>query len=59
MVNIFQYSVGFSLAMGLNKPLLDPLHNVVLEGAFDNLVEEVGGNHFVDISAREMSGKRL
>ena len=36
-----------------------PTHEVVFKGPFDDLVEEVRSEEFMDISTRETCGKRL
>lgn len=59
VIDIFEYLVGFSLAMSENKVLLDPFYDVILEGTFDNLMKEVRCNHFVDVGSGEMGGERL
>lgn len=38
---------------------VNPINKVVLKGSLDKLVEEVGGNQFVDICVREAHCKRL
>ena len=58
-INILQYSVGVSFAMGLHKPLLNPVNNMIFKHLFNNLVEKIGQQHFVDVSSGEMCGKRL
>lgn len=59
IIDVFEDPVGSCLTVGLDKPLLDPLDDVVFERPFDNLMEEVWGDHFVDVSSGEMGSKRL
>ena len=58
-INILQYSVGVSFAMGLHKPPLNPVDNMIFKRPFNNLVEKIGEQHFVDVSSGEMCGKQL
>ncbi len=42
-----------------NKVLSHPRHKVVLERSFDNLMQQIWGKEFMDISIREVVGERL
>ena len=48
-----------SFPMDEDQVFFYPTHEVVFKGPFDDLVEEVGGEEFMDISTRETCGKRL
>jgi hypothetical protein len=45
--------------MSCNKVILDPLYEVVLEDTFNQLVEQVRGEKFMNIGARKIMSKRL
>jgi len=43
-----------------NGEILDhPCNEVVFESPFDNLVEEIGGEHLVDVRTRKVIGEWL
>ena len=45
--------------MNQNEVLFNPRHQVVLEGALDDLVKDIRGDHVVDIRLREFGCKWL
>jgi hypothetical protein len=46
-------------AMRNNKILLYPGYEVIFEGTFNKLVEQIRRNDFVNICTRKIIGKRL
>ena len=45
--------------MSLEKVLLNPFNDVVLEGPFDELMQEVWSEKLVNVSTRKLMGERL
>ena len=54
MIDVLKNFVGLSFAVGLDKPLLHPRNDMVLESPLNDLVEKVGRDHFIYVSSREM-----
>ena len=45
--------------MSLEKVLLNPFNDVVLESPFDELMQEVWSEKLVNVSTRKLMGERL
>jgi hypothetical protein len=57
-INVVHYLTSISTISVLNV-VLDPSHQMVLKGAFDNLMEKVGGEKFMNISTWKIRSERL
>jgi hypothetical protein len=58
-VNVVKDLVGTSLAMLEQNIFTDPCHQMVFPATFDDLVENVRRQHFVDVSTGEVICERL
>jgi len=58
-VYVIEYTVGRCFTMFNLEVFTDPCHEMVLEHAFDNLMEEVGRQHLVNICMWKIICKRL
>lgn len=58
-VNVIHDTITLRISVNLIDVLLNPSDNVILEGAFDELMEEVGGEKLMDICTGKMGSKRL
>lgn len=59
MINISDDLQSSGFAVLPMQILIHPFHEVILEGTLDYLVEEVGGEEFVDVRAGKAMSKRL
>ena len=58
-VNIIKNPICFCTTMNWHQVFLDPGDQVILEGAFDELMKNVRGNKTMDVGMRKVNGKRL
>jgi hypothetical protein len=58
-VNLVQKLVSATLTMNFLQILLNPLHKVVLETPFDNLVQQIRHHHLIDVCAWELESEGL
>lgn len=54
LIYVIKYLFRLGFTIFCNKILSDPRHEVVLEGSFDQLMEKIGGQEFMDICSRKM-----
>jgi hypothetical protein len=54
IINVLKNLVGTSFAVNMDKPLLYPCDDMVFEGSLNDLMKEVGREHFVYVGSREM-----
>lgn len=59
MINISPYQLSLCFAICYDKVLVNPLDKMVFEGALDNLMKNIGGKKFMDISTRKICCERL
>ena len=59
VVNIIKNPICFCAAMDRYQVFLNPGHQVILEGALDELMKNVWGNETVDVGTRKIICKRL
>jgi hypothetical protein len=54
MVDVGNNFIGMRLTVLFHQKLVNPHDNMVLERAFDHLVEQIGCQELVDVSSREV-----
>jgi hypothetical protein len=59
MINISPYQLSLCFAICYDKVLVNPLDKMVFEGALDNLMKNIGGKKFMDISTRKICCEEL
>ena len=58
-VNVVQYHLSSTIAILLVEIPLNPFHEMILENAFDELVQNVGSEHHINVGAVEIIRERL
>jgi hypothetical protein len=58
-VNVIENLVCFFFAISQNNIILDPCHQMVLEDPFDELVQDIGGDQFMDVGSWKIFCKGL
>lgn len=59
MVNIIKDGLGFSFRVFMVEILFDPGHEVIFKAAFDDLVQDIGGDDLIEIGAGKIVGEQL
>ena len=59
MVYILDYVKCMTLTMSLEKVLLNPFNNVIFECPFDELMQKVWSEEFMNISTRKLVSEWL
>lgn len=59
MINISPYQLSLCFTICYYKVLVNPLDEMVFEGALDNLIKNIRGKKFMDISTWKICCKRL
>lgn len=59
LINIVKNFPRLLITMFVDKVLLNPCDDVILERPFDQLVEDIGGNEFINIGTRKVLRKWL
>lgn len=58
-INLVQYNFALSFPVLLQEIRSYPVYQMILEGAFDELVQKIRRRHFVDVCTREFCGEWL
>lgn len=58
-INFIKVLLPRSFTVDLLDVLADPRNEMILESAFDYLMEEIGGDELINIGAREIVSERL
>lgn len=58
-IDLALYLIRTLLSVCFHKVLGDPRNEVIFEGAFDNLVQEIPGDEFIYVGTRKITGKGL
>jgi len=59
VIYLIDYLICTSFPMCYDKVLPDPCNKVVFEGAFDQLMENIRGQEFVNVCSRKVIGEWL
>jgi hypothetical protein len=59
LIYVIQYLICAGFAMFSDKVLPNPCNKVVFEGAFDQLMENIGGQEFMNVCSWELMGEWL
>jgi hypothetical protein len=59
LIYVIKYLFRLSITIFCNEILSDPRNEVVLEGPFDQLMENIRGQEFMNVCSRKMICERL
>jgi hypothetical protein len=58
-INVIKYRLSNTIAVLHIEKLLNPVHKMVLESAFDQLMQNIEGEQYVNVCAGEIVCERL
>jgi hypothetical protein len=59
LINVRENYLGSCFSVDALKILTHPLNEMILEGPFDDLMEKIRGEDFMDVCARKVCCERL
>jgi len=58
-INVIEDPFSLCPSMSVDQVFLDPVHQMILESAFDELMENIRRKHFMDVCTWKVIGKWL